>query len=115
MMIRKADIKAPPILPREEVEVTELGGTVIVQGMGLTDRLAIATVDRAKPRHISQMLACCVLAKGDEIDGQEIDDEPLFTEAEWESWGAQHIEAAMRLVDVALRLSGYYGQATEKN
>jgi hypothetical protein len=106
MMIRKADITAPAILPREEVEVAELGGTVLVQGMGLTDRLAIAAVDRAKPRHIAQMLACCVL---------DADDEPLFSESEWEAWGAQHIEAAMRLVDVALRLTGFYGQATEKN
>jgi hypothetical protein len=106
MTIRKADITAPAILPREEVEVAELGGTVIVQGMGLTDRLAIASVDRAKPRHISQMLTYCVL---------DADDEPLFTEAEWEAWGAQHIESAMRLVDVALRLSGFYGQAAEKN
>jgi len=106
MVIRKADLPAQDPLPREEIEVPELGGSVIVRGVGLTYRLAMATDRSSKARGVSTMLANCVL---------DADDEPLMSAEAWEAWGAKHIEASMRLADVALRLSGFNAEDTAKN
>lgn len=95
-----------PTLPKRTVEVPELGGEVIVRGLLLADRLAVMTGDRLDFTRISRMLASSVVL----ADGL-----PMWTAAEWEEFGAQHFEAASRIFDVALELSGLKGEAAEKN
>lgn len=114
----------PPVLPKEAVDVPEIGGEVIVRGLLLTERLALfvenlpqaqaegeeAVIDGpvAADRyiHIPRMLARTVLA----ADGK-----PLWTEAQWEEFGAVHFDVALRLFHVAQRLSGLQVEEAKKN
>jgi hypothetical protein len=114
----------PPVLPKEAVDVQEIGGEVIVRGLLLTERLALF-VENLPPAqaagegpaidgppaadryvHIPRMLARTVLAS---------DGEPLWTEAQWQEFGAVHFEASLRLFRVAQRLSGLDIEEARKN
>lgn len=95
-----------PTLPKRTVEVPELGGEVIVRGLLLADRLAVLSSPGVDYGRMSRLLAASVVLA---------DGEPLWSAAEWEEFGAQHFEAASRIFDVALELSGLKGEAAEKN
>lgn len=87
-----------PILPKEAVEVPELGGEVIVTGLPLSKRLELyAGQRRGDWTNAARLLEACVL---------DPDGVPLLTLAEWEAFGAQHFDASIRLIGVAQRLSG---------
>lgn len=108
MTLKKSDIKAP-VLPKEAVQVAELGGDVIVRGLLLSERLALfAGINEAGKAfaHIPRVLAATV---------HDADGLPVFSEAEWEAFGASSFEAALRLFAVARRLSGLDAEVTEKN
>lgn len=60
----------------------------------------------AEFKHLAPLLAPTVL---------DADDTPLFTEAEWEAWGANNMVAALKLWDVAWRLSDLDGKEAAKN
>lgn len=114
-----------PVLPKEAVDVPEIGGEVIVRGLLLTERLALfvenlpaaqaageegAPIDGAPSAnryiHIPRMLARTVLAS---------DGEPLWTETQWEEFGAVHFEASLALFRTAQRLSGLDIEDARKN
>jgi hypothetical protein len=123
-----------PVLPKEAVDVPEIGGEVIVRGLLLTERLAMfvenlpatdvatdvvpATSDVVPAKagtqasgpdryiHIPRMLARTVLAS---------DGDPLWTEAQWQEFGAVNFEASLRLFRVAQRLSGLDVEEARKN
>lgn len=117
-----------PVLPKEAVDVPEIGGEVIVRGLLLTERLALFVenlpaaqaaggVDNGDPPidgapsanryiHIPRMLARTVLAS---------DGEPLWTETQWEEFGAVHFEASLALFRTAQRLSGLDIEDARKN
>lgn len=109
MALKKSQIK-PPVLPQETVEVPELGGEIVVRGLLLRERLVLFDdargEDAARFGHLTQVLACCVVdAAGERI----------YSVDEWEQFGAVHFEAALRLFNVALRLSGLDVEAAKKN
>lgn len=95
------------VVPRETVEVPELGGEVIVRGLRLSERLELAASASAARQFsgLAQLLAWCVVDE----DGQ-----PLMSVAEWEDWGGQCADAAVRLLEVAHRLSGLYSEPAKK-
>lgn len=112
MRIKKSDVKAPS-LPEELVEVPELGGEVLVRGLGLAGRMALSQEFKSTygPTarsfgHLAPLLAASVL---------DADDEPLYTAAEWEAWGSTNYVAALRLWDIAWRLSDLDGKEAAKN
>lgn len=101
MALTKADVKRPT-LPKETVNVPELGGEVVVQGLLLKDRMELANQDGFG--RLSYMLSRCVLdAAG----------EPIFSVDEWEVFGGQNDSVALDLFGVASRLSGL-GQQEKK-
>jgi hypothetical protein len=112
MRVKKSEVQLPT-LPEEVVSVPELGGDVLVRGLGLAERMALsqefkATTGRITRSfgHLAPLLSASVL---------DADDEPLFTSAEWEAFGAKHYAAAMNLWDIAWRLSDLDGKEAEKN
>lgn len=106
-VLNKADIKRPT-LPKETVDVPELGGEVVVQGLRLRERLAIFA-DREgaqKFAHVGELLAAVV------VDGAG---EPIFTAEEWDEFGSKNYAAAINLFQVARRLSGLEVEVQQKN
>lgn len=107
-LISKANIAAP-VLPKETVEVSALGGEVIVRGLLLSERLALFAGIREDGNafaHLPSMLAATV---------QDADGLQVFSEQEWEAFGAKHFEAALSLFAVARKLSGLDAEVAEKN
>lgn len=95
IITRKAVIDKLPLLKQAGVEVPELGGSVIVRGLMLRDRLNI-TLKRESTGIIAEVLAECVLGA---------DQLPIFTADEWERFGAVHDDAATMLWEKIIDLS----------
>lgn len=110
-------------LPKEEVPVEEFGGSVIVRGLLLSERLAgdhltrleretregesdAEALSRAASMRLPRVLHICV-----------VDDAgaPLMTAAQWDTWGSVHRVAAFKLFNTAMRLSGNDLESVEKN
>jgi hypothetical protein len=102
MAIKKSQITAPT-LPEETVDVQELGGEIIVRGLLLKDKLSLSLRDDYG--RVAAMLAVCV------VDAER---QPVFTEEQWEAYGAQHFSSAMNLWDIAQRLSGMNLEGAKK-
>lgn len=104
------------MLPKETVEVAALGGEVVVRGLRLSEylsmqaRIVAATTDKTTQDGIHSvlpvLLALCVL----DADGL-----PLFTEEQWQIFGAKEAPQAVALFNVAWRLSGFAQADTAKN
>lgn len=105
MALKKSDI-AKPSLPMEAVEVPELGGEVIVRGLLLSERLDLVLHEDEGIARIPRMLSTCVI---------DADHKAIFTADEWETYGARHAASALKLWEVAKRLSGMDREDTEKN
>lgn len=98
MALKRSEIPRP-VLPAEAVDVPEIGGEVIVRGLMLSQRLDLGVKYKgAGMRQMSAMLALCVV----DADGVAV-----FTEDEWEAFGAGNFDAVLRLSGVAQRLSGF--------
>lgn len=98
-----------PELPREEVDVPELGGAVIVRGLLLRQRMEFFSALReAEDRYV-------MLAKLLHMTVVGSDDKPLLSEAEWERFGGVHFAAAVALFNAAERLSGLNPEDAAKN
>jgi len=103
LLTRDTLLKSVIALPREVVEIEELGGSLTVQAMGLTAWLYLMGQmgDQkegdalAELRHAAHMLSVCV-----------VDDSgnSLLSPAEWEQFGAAHRNATLQLMAVAQRL-----------
>lgn len=109
-MLKKSEVPAPPQLKEQTVPVPELGGEVLVRGLLLKDRLSLSLADGYG--RMASMLASCVCVAGE--DGAMV---ALFTEQEWERWGAigSNYSAAMKMWDVARGLSDIGGVEAAKN
>ena len=106
MAVLTKDKVAAPLLPKETVTVAALNGDVIVQGLMLTPRLELVASAKKGRVPLSALLAATVVdAKG----------EQLFTEDEWEVFGAKHFDESMKLYEVATRLSGLNTRLAAKN
>ncbi len=114
----------PPVLPQEEVPFPPAGGDVLVRGLLMTQRLAndrLHQVDRltledetevqaharAGARIVTRVLAQAVVEEESGL--------PLFTEAQWDQFGATHRLDVFRVFNVAMRLSGHDLEVIEKN
>jgi|694.fasta_scaffold21319_4 hypothetical protein len=113
MLISREAI-APVVLPEEQVDVPEIGGTVLVRGM---DMPRLARFDATRRRYseaqpgeaeedaaqraalevLPLVLHLCVLAA---------DEQPVYSAAQWAAFVQLHQEAGLRLADCALRLTG---------
>ncbi|MEO8153563.1 MAG: hypothetical protein ABI605_10875 [Rhizobacter sp.] len=110
MTLIKREQVAQPALRKEAVTVEALGGDVVVRELLLSERLAM----RARAQE----------AEGDDVQGMvrllayavvDADGLPIFTQAQWDVFGAQHADAVNELFGKALTLSGYDGEAARKN
>jgi len=105
MALKKSDIK-PPVLPKETVDVPELGGEVVVRGLLLRDRIAYALDKTGDMGRFSRFLAASIYT-GDGF--------PVYTAEEWEEFGSRNLDACLRLFQVARRLSGMDTEEAQKN
>lgn len=104
MVVAKKDV-ARPVRRAETVATEELGEVVVRQ---IVLKPYLASVYRATKGElpIAAMLADCVVdAAG----------EPIFSEAEWEVWGARHLKTMWVLYDKVRALSNLDPEAAEKN
>lgn len=117
MAVIKRSAIAAPTLPKETVAVAPLGGDVVVRGLLLTERMAVQrqlvelrkkelTDTGAVHAILPVMLALCVL------DAEGL---PLFTQDQWQAFGATHTDTAVELFNTAWRLSGFAQADDTKN
>lgn len=114
MALVKRGAAEAPVLRREIVTVDALKGDVAVTELSLTDRLEfeVAVRDSKSAKRslaralMPQLLALSVLAE---------DDEPVFSEKEWQAFGARHRDVTIQLFNTAFRLSGFDGPDNAKN
>lgn len=107
-LLKKSQI-ASPVLPKETVDVPELGGEVVVRGLLFSERLALyasASGDGQVFAKIPALLAQTVV---------DADDVAVFDVEQWEAFGAKHEDAALGLFAVAKRLSGLDAEVAAKN
>lgn len=113
MLISREAI-TPLVLPEEQLEVPEVGGTVLVRGM---DMPRLARFDAQRRRYLEAqpgeteeeaaqraalevlplVLHLCVLAA---------DEQPVYSPAAWAVFLQRHQDAGLKLADAALRLTG---------
>lgn len=103
-VLNKANIP-PPSVPKEVVEVPELGGEVIVRGLLLSDRIRLFSSAQSQKTYISHLLSCTV------VDNENT---PIYSIDEWESFGARNFEASLALFKTAKTLSGLDVEVNEK-
>jgi hypothetical protein len=103
-VIKKSQVKTPA-LPKETVTVAGLGGDVIVTGLTLTARLALFSAGKSGYT-VSKLLSETVV----DADGSQ-----LFTEQEWDNFGAKHFKDCLDLFKVVKRLSGLDAEVEAKN
>lgn len=98
MSVIKRGAVVAPAIGRETIEVPEMGGEVVVRGMTMAERLVTGSADAGidQMSQITFGLSRCVL-----ID----DGEPLFTQDQWEAYGAKNLDVAIRLWTAVRRLS----------
>jgi hypothetical protein len=121
-LIERSQIKAPS-LPRETVAVPALGGDVIVRGLLLSERLELSgfherlsdprpgeTPEQARSRAGGQIVAFTLARAVELADGA-----PVFTQAEWDTFGSDHPDAVLGLFQRARVLGGQDGAENAKN
>jgi len=96
-IFKRGDIPEPTP-PEEVVEVT--GGAFIVRALPFSERFGLANEADGKPRgwRVLQILARCVLYD---------DRTPVFEAQQWETFATRNRDDATRLLEAALRLSGF--------
>jgi hypothetical protein len=104
-VLKKSEISTP-MLPKETLEVPELKGSVVVCGLMLSDRLKVMRDARNGEINLSTLLAMTVV---------DADSKQLFTEQEWETFGATNFKACLNIFNVAKRLSGFDVEVVTKN
>lgn len=101
-VVNKANVP-PPSLPKEVVEVPELGGEVIVRGMLLGERVSFYAVTGS--RRLAKLLEFCV------VDNEG---EPIYTEQQWDEFGSRHYTVALDLFQKVRALNGMDAEVSEK-
>lgn len=111
MPILKTDIQVPVLPDEKVVSVPELGGEVIVRPLTLSDRLAFAQESSRANGQTKDFAHIATLLTHTVVDANH---EHIFTTAQWEAWGALHIDAALKLWDQAWDISGLDQGSAEK-
>lgn len=106
-ILSKEQILAAEDLPRQEVEVPEWGGSVIVRTMtgNQRDSFEKSTLER-KPSGELELVLQDMRAKLLVRVVVDENDEPLFTEADYKELGQKSAKVLDRLFDVASKLNG---------
>lgn len=105
-------------LPRETVNVPELGGEVLVLGMGYSLRVSLLAALKRTGGAQGDIDAAAVLAMAPVVLSEAVhdaQDHPLMGLEAWEEFGRQHRHAIERLTAVVLRLSGFNQEDVRKN
>jgi hypothetical protein len=100
---------AVPILRKEVVATTALG-EVVVCALRLSQRLALGRATSAEDAQAAADLFCARLLAASVTDKTG---KPLFSEEQWDIFGAEHTADTNALVDVAMRLGGFAGDASK--
>lgn len=121
-VLDRNQVKAP-VLRRKTVPVPSLGGDVIVRGLRLSELMEKRTVNdeakvpldgesekKARARAGRQVVLFTLSRTVTLADGQ-----PLYTEAEWDTFGADHPSEVLDLFNVAEELNGLKKEAVAKN
>lgn len=103
-----------PPLPRQAVAVPALGGEVIVQGLLLSQRLALHALraDLATPQpgenepQAAARAGAAIVPRMLAMSVVDPEGKPLWSADQWEQFGAVHPGPALDLFDHAMRLSG---------
>jgi len=92
-----------PFLAKEVVATQQLG-EVVVNGLRLSQRLALGRLGKAADPDAAADLFCArILA----IAVTDKAGKPVFNEETWDIFAAQHQDDSNALLDVALRLGGF--------
>jgi hypothetical protein len=115
-VIKRQDVP-DPVLPKETVEVEALGGEVVVRGLLLTEYLDLkASIAAAAKGSVADRSGVhAVLPVLLAITVLDADEQPVFTQQEWQVFGAKHASQAIALFNVAWELSGFNQAAAVKN
>lgn len=114
----------PPVLPEEVVPFPPAGGDVLVRGLLMSQRLTnerlqqadrvaregeteVEAHARAGARVVARVLTQAVVEEESGL--------PLFTESQWDKFGANHLGDVIGIFNVAMRLSGSDPKVIEKN
>ena len=121
-LIERSQVKAPS-LPRETVAVPALGGDVIVRGLLLSERMQLSSLNaqlaepapgeteaQARSRAGGHLVSFTLARSVELADGK-----PLYTQQEWDAFGADHPEAALDLFKRARVLGGQDREEAAKN
>lgn len=121
-LIERNQVK-PPVLRKQTVAVPALNGDVIVRGLLLSELLeknhanaenqvprAGETEQQARARAGGRVVSFTLARTVTLADGK-----PLFTEEEWDVFGAEHPDAVLDLFKVAEELNGLNKKVVEKN
>ena len=111
MILTKEAILAASDVPREEVEVPEWGGTVIVSGLTGYGReqFEAAVAEGKKTGNVTNLFATMAALTIVDAEGHR-----LFALEETAMLGEKSREALVRVVSVATRLSGMEVKAVEE-
>lgn len=113
MTLNREQLLKPVSIPREKVELPELGGSIWIRGMSAADRskfennfqTASGKSNKRKMAEVRERLlvACCCTEDGS----------PMLTEKDIEALGKQPIHLVERMVTVAQRLCGMSNEDVE--
>lgn len=106
MLIDREKVSVPDV-PKETMDVPELGGEIEVRGLMLNESLRCYSLSSQNDGRLDMaaLLASTVYA----ADGK-----PLWTKEQWDSWGGVNASAAMRIASVSMRVSGLLKDDAEK-
>lgn len=108
-MVISRDSLKPPTLPKETVHCPELGGDVVIRGPLASARIALqrmASADASVEKLAPVLLATSV------VDANE---QPIFTQEQWDAWGGGNYTAYLNLFNTAMRLWGFDREENRKN
>ena len=113
MLISREAI-APVVLPEEQVDVPEIGGTVLVRGMDMpraqrfesARRRFVQPQDEETPEDAAERAAAELLPMALHLCVLAADGEPVYTPAQWAAFAVRHGQRTGELWQMVERLNG---------
>lgn len=119
-LIQRADVRAP-VLRKETVTVDSIGGDVVVRGLLGSERIRLHGLQEAVVRRAGGDDDAHVQAGASAIPAAlektvlAGDGKPLWTAAQWDEFASEHLDDALHLFSVVMRLSGGTVEEAAKN
>lgn len=106
------DQRKVPALRQEETDSSAIGGTVIVRGALMGDRMALLDETKALPEsRQNYQVVIETLARSVFLD----DGLPVYSLDEWDRFASANYDEALRLFGITSRLNGGDAEAVAKN